>query len=48
MVRHGLSGEDALQALNALWPAMEKSWYFRRTPQTEPQHDYVRNWPRRT
>jgi hypothetical protein len=48
MVRHGVGGEDALRELNALWPAMAKSWYYRRTPQTDVQHDYVRGWPRRT
>ncbi len=45
MVRRGLSGEEALKTLGTLWPAMEKSWYYRRTPQTGPQHDYVRKWP---
>ena len=47
MVRHGLSGERALAELATLWPAMEKSWYFRRTPQTDAQHAYVRRWPLR-
>ncbi len=48
MVRHGLRGEDALKELNELWPAMEKSWFYHRTPQTDAQHDYVRGWPLRT
>ncbi len=47
MVRHGLSGERALAELATLWPAMEKSWYFHRTPQTDAQHAYVRRWLRR-
>lgn len=47
MVRHGLLGAAALRELNALWPAMEKSWHYHRTPQTTAQHDYVRGWPPR-
>jgi hypothetical protein len=48
LVRHGLSGEEALAELAGRWPAMEKSWYFPHTPQTRAQFDYVRQWPART
>ena len=48
LVRHGLSGDEALAELAARWPAMQKSRDFAHTPQTPAQFEYVRTWPPRT
>ncbi len=44
LVRHGLTGEAALNQLARLWPQMKKSAWYPNTPQTDEQFDYVRNW----
>ncbi|MGI9264539.1 MAG: protein-tyrosine phosphatase family protein [Gammaproteobacteria bacterium] len=44
LVRHGISGVDALHHLASLWPAMAKSDRYPTTPQTHEQMAYIRNW----
>lgn len=44
LVRRGMTGEEALEALAALWPQMEKSRWYRQTPQTLEQVQFVRAW----
>ncbi|MDE2901001.1 MAG: protein-tyrosine phosphatase family protein, partial [Chloroflexota bacterium] len=44
LVRHGLSGEDALARLDTLWRAMEKAPSRVSSPETPAQFSYVRNW----
>jgi hypothetical protein len=44
LVRHGNSGAEALREIARLWPNMEKSWRVSRSPETEAQHQFVRNW----
>ena len=44
LVRHGWSGEAALAQIVEWWQGTEKSARILRTPQTDEQHDYVRNW----
>ncbi|MCY4623470.1 MAG: protein-tyrosine phosphatase family protein [Chloroflexi bacterium] len=44
LVRHGHTGEDALALIAEWWQGAEKSARILRTPQTDEQHDYVRNW----
>lgn len=44
LVRHGWSGEAALAQIAEWWLGVEKSARILRTPQTDEQHDYVRNW----
>jgi TorA maturation chaperone TorD len=44
LVRHGLSGEQALQEIDRLWQNMEKRYRQPRSPETDEQAEYVRNW----
>lgn len=44
LVRHGRSGNDALTQLAAWWRTVPKSAIFPRTPETESQAAYIRNW----
>lgn len=44
LVRHGNSGDEALQEIARLWTNMEKRWRADRSPETEQQHNFVRNW----
>jgi protein-tyrosine phosphatase len=44
MVRHGNSGPEALQEIARLWENMEKKWRVSRSPETDAQHNFVRNW----
>ena len=44
LVRHGRTGDEALAEIAQRWQGMEKRHRHRRSPQTEPQRDYVRNW----
>lgn len=44
LVRHGNSGDEALQEIARLWPSMEKSWRVSRSPETDAQHEFVRTW----
>jgi len=44
LVRHGLSGEEALKRVLELWQTMAKAPFKWRSPETDEQHDYVRQW----
>ena len=44
LVRHGYASEDALAQIAEWWQGTERSARQLRTPQTDEQHDYVRNW----
>ena len=44
LVRHGHSGDDALQEIEERWRHMEKAYRIPRSPETWEQRDYVRNW----
>jgi hypothetical protein len=44
LVRHGLSGEAALAQLAAWWRTVPKSTFHARSPETERQADFIRNW----
>ncbi len=45
LVRHGMSGEQALQQLAQWWRGVPKSYRHARTPETMPQRAFVLNWP---
>ena len=44
LVRHGRSGDEALERLDELWRDCPKSSRHPRSPQMPEQLDYVRNW----
>jgi ADP-ribosyl-[dinitrogen reductase] hydrolase len=44
LVRHGLSGDEALRELAALWQHVEKVQRCPRSPETDEQREYVRTW----
>lgn len=44
LVCNGHTGDAALEKIADWWQGVEKSARFLRTPQTDEQHDYVRNW----
>jgi ADP-ribosyl-[dinitrogen reductase] hydrolase len=44
LVRHGLTGDEALAAIMQLWPTMQKSHRRDRSPETAAQHAWVRGW----
>jgi protein-tyrosine phosphatase len=44
LVRHGLTGDQALAQLAAWWRTVPKSRTFPRSPETEAQVAYIRNW----
>ena len=44
LVRHGLTGEEALAQIAEWWKGVEKSWRHPVSPETLEQHEYVRNW----
>lgn len=46
LVRHGLSGEEALERLRELWSTVSPDKLARRpiSPETGPQGDWVRSW----
>jgi ADP-ribosylglycohydrolase len=43
-VHRGMIAAEALQHLNTLWRANERSKRWPRTPETEEQHEFVRRW----
>jgi len=43
LARHGLAGDAALAKLEELWGRCPKS-RFRKSPETEPQRDYILSW----
>jgi rhodanese/phosphatase family protein len=44
LVRHGLSGDEALGQLAAWWQTVPKSAIFPRSPETDAQAAYIRQW----
>ena len=44
LVRHGLTGDDALAQLGQWWKGVEKAERKRTSPETSEQHAYVRDW----
>lgn len=44
LVRHGLSGEQALQQLAAWWQGVPKSAFSPHSPETAAQAEFVRSW----
>ena len=44
LVRHGRSGQEALDHLATLWATVGKCDRYPETPQTEAQRRWVRNW----
>lgn len=44
LVRHGRSGEEALEHLNTLWRVNPKRVYWPYIPQTSEQIEFVKNW----
>jgi hypothetical protein len=44
LVRHGLSGDDALAQLAAWWRTVPKSAAFPRSPETDGQVEFIRAW----
>ena len=49
LVRHGLTGQEALDQIAEWWQHVEKSWLHTESPQTRHQRDFVERWaePRR-
>jgi hypothetical protein len=47
LVRHGSTGEGALQQVADSWSTVEKSWRSRHSPQTNAQREWVRAWSER-
>jgi protein-tyrosine phosphatase len=44
LVRHGKSGQEALDHLTALWQKVPKRFAHPRSPETEEQMQFVLNW----
>jgi protein tyrosine/serine phosphatase len=44
LVRHGLSGQEALDRIATLWQGMEKRHRAPRSPETEAQRQFVLGW----
>lgn len=44
LVRHGLSGEQALRQINEWWRHVPKSIFFPHTPETEAQKLFILTW----
>lgn len=44
LVRHGLSGEQALHQLNDWWQDVPKSRFHRYSPETEQQRQFILQW----
>lgn len=45
LVRHGHTGDKALERVVELFRGMAKAYRHPRSPETDQQDDYVRNWP---
>lgn len=43
-IHHGMTPEAALQHLNDLWRANQRSKLWPRTPETDEQVEFIRNW----
>ena len=48
LARHGLTGEEALRRLNALYRASEQSRFFERSPEVDAQVLFVLDWKEAT
>ena len=46
LVRHGLSGEEALRQLASWWQNVPKSARYPHSPETLQQETFVLNWPK--
>ncbi len=44
LVRHGMTGAEALSQLAEMWPVMAKAHLKTTSPETPAQFEYVRNW----
>ena len=44
LVRHGMTGDEALAQIAERWQGMEKRYRHPRSPQTAQQRAYVRDW----
>jgi hypothetical protein len=44
LVRHGHTNEQALAQVNKLFKTRPVNFYFSRSPETDIQIDFVRNW----
>lgn len=44
LVRHGMSGTEALAQLSAWWREVPKSRYHPHSPETLEQMEFIRNW----
>jgi predicted protein tyrosine phosphatase len=44
LVRHGLSGDDAIHRLAAWWRYVPKSSRYPHSPETVQQEQFIRNW----
>ena len=44
LVRHGATGDEALDQIAEWWKGMEKAYRQPRSPETTEQHAYVRDW----
>lgn len=44
LVRHGKTGKEALQQLAEWWKTVPKSRLHSRSPETQEQVDFIRNW----
>jgi hypothetical protein len=44
LVRHGLTGDQALDQLAEWWQNVPKRRFYSRSPETESQRDFIRNW----
>ena len=44
LVRHGLTGDGALEQIAEWWQHVEKSVRVPRSPQTHEQREYIRRW----
>ncbi len=44
LVRHGLTGDEALARIAQLWQGVEKAWRIPNSPETHKQREYVRKW----
>ncbi|MBX0327691.1 phosphatase [Oscillochloris sp. ZM17-4] len=42
LVRHGMTGDEALATIARHWQGVEKRWRQPRSPETDEQHAYVR------
>ncbi len=44
LVRHGLTGDEALAQIAEWWKGVEKSWRIPHSPEMPAQFEYVRGW----